>query len=185
MDKSDFQNQIWATRVSRINAEKRLLEKERFSQGINIYYSCVTIVFSILSLKESDDKLSLMTVLMTISLLIVILYLNSLKYLEQAREYRKNYTQLHMLELELNHVDSQDVEKIKEIEKRYCELLDSASNHISYDYYCTVYSSSETYRKTRWKNIAKLFYFNKIWRLAVKGIIIILPFILYTLCEVF
>lgn len=107
MDKeiiSRLSNQIWTTRISRVNAEKRLIAKENFFQWINIYYSCLTIIFSILSLYNKDDDLSLMTVFMTISLLVVILYLNGQKYLEHAREYRKNYTELQKLEFELNHV---------------------------------------------------------------------------------
>lgn len=95
----DLSDQIWTTRISRVNAEKRLINKEAFFQGINIYYSCVTIIFSILTLLNNNEKLSLMTVFMTISLLIVILYLNGQKYSEQAREYRKNYTELQKLEL--------------------------------------------------------------------------------------
>lgn len=88
----DLSDQIWTTRISRVNAEKRLINKEAFFQGINIYYSCVTIIFSILTLLNKNEKLSLMTVFMTISLLIVILYLNGQKYLEHAREYSKRQT---------------------------------------------------------------------------------------------
>ena len=111
-------NQIWTTRVSRVNAEKRLINKESFFQAINIYYSCLTIIFSILTLlngneKNGDEKLSLLTVLMSISLLIVILYLNGQKYLEHAREYRKNYTELQRLEFDLEHVDENDQEDIE------------------------------------------------------------------------
>ena len=105
----DLSDQIWTTRISRVNAEKRLINKEAFFQGINIYYSCVTIIFSILTLLNNNEKLSLMTVFMTISLLIVILYLNGQKYSEQAREYRKNYTELQKLEFELNNIDGDDV----------------------------------------------------------------------------
>ena len=88
----DLSDQIWTTRISRVNAEKRLIDKESFFQAINIYYSCVTIIFSILALLNNNEKLSLMTVFMTISLLVAILHLNGQKYLKQAREYRKNYT---------------------------------------------------------------------------------------------
>lgn len=95
MDKyKELPDQIWTTRISRVNAEKRLIKKETFFQGINIYYSCLTIIFSILALINKDDRLSLMTVFMTISLLAAILYLNGQKYLEHAREYRRNYTEL-------------------------------------------------------------------------------------------
>lgn len=185
MKTEDLKNQIWTTRISRVNAEKRLINKEKFFQGINIYYSCLTIIYSILSLVNHDDKLSLMTVFMTISLLIAILYLNSQKYLDNAREYRKNYTQLQRLEFQLDNVNNEDNEKIADIEEKYCDLLDSTSNHISYDYYCTVYSSRGDYRSQRWdKKTGKLFYFNNIWRFLLKLVIILFPIVLYLLCEV-
>lgn len=161
----DLSDKIWTTRISRINAEKRLISKEAFFQGINIYYSCVTIIFSILTLLNGNEKLSLMTVFMTISLLIVILYLNGQKYLEHAREYRKNYTELQKLEFELKNIDNDDVELIKNICSRYCDLLDSSSNHISFDYYKTVYDSSGEYKNKNWKNVEFRYYYNVIWRL--------------------
>ena len=95
MDKEkikQLKDQIWTTRISRVNAEKRMVNKNGFIQGINIYYSCVTIMFSILSLINNDNKLGLVTTFMTIAVLIAVLYLNSLRYTEIAREYRKNYT---------------------------------------------------------------------------------------------
>ena len=53
----DLSDQIWTTRISRVNAEKRLINKEAFFQGINIYYSCVTIIFSILTLLNTSLQL--------------------------------------------------------------------------------------------------------------------------------
>jgi len=174
-------NQIWTTRVSRVNAEKRLVNKEAFTQGINIYYSCVTIIFSILSLVHKDDNLSLVTVFMTISLLIVILYLNNQKYLEHAREYRKNYTALQKLEFELE--GTEDIEKIKEIAKEYCDLMDSSSNHISFDYYETVHGSTGDYYDKNWKKVRVKYYFNQIWRLGVKILVLVLPVLIYFLAS--
>lgn len=187
MDKNrldKFKNQIWTTRISRINAEKRLIAKENFFQGINIYYSCVTIIFSVLSLINEDNKLSLMTMLMTISLLIVILYLNGQKYLTHAREYRNNYTQLHKLEIQLEHELENDGENLTEIENSYCELLDTGENHISYDYYCTIFGSTGEYRKTHWEDIKYKYVWGTFWRIVVKLLIILLPFLLFGICEV-
>lgn len=188
MDKEMIQklnDQIWTTRISRVNAEKRLIQKEGFFQAINIYYSCLTIIFSILSFVNRDDKLSLMTVFMTISLLIAILYLNGQKYLEHAREYRKNYSELQKLEFELKHVAENDEEAVRKIEERYCDLIDSSSNHITYDYYKTVYGSTGTYHEQRWKGIRANYYWNEIWRMFVKVFVLILPILLFMLCEVF
>ena len=55
----DLSDQIWTTRISRVNAEKRLIDKESFFQAINIYYSCVTIIFSILALLNNKKLLYL------------------------------------------------------------------------------------------------------------------------------
>lgn len=173
-----LKDQIWTTRVSRANAEKRLLNKNNFIQGINIYYSCITIAYSILSVIYNDNNLGILTVFMTISLLITVLYLNSLKYVECARDYRANYTKLHRLELELDDelIDSKRVSQIKD---EYCTLLDSSCNHISYDYYWTVYASTGDYREKKWKSIRLKYYWNVIWRVLVKIAILILPIILY------
>ncbi len=187
MDQEKFQRfkeQVWTTRVSRVNAEERLVRKELFFQGVNIYYSCVTIIFSILTLIDNNKKLNLMTVFMTISLLIVILYLSGQKYLEHAREYRKNYTALHKLEFRLKHLNADDDDEIKEIEQKYCDLLDSGSNHISYDYYCTVYESTGDYRKNRWKNVRGKYVWGTFWRSVIKVLIFVMPFALFGVCEV-
>ncbi len=177
-------DQIWTTRISRVNAEKRLINKESFFQAINIYYSSLTIIFSILALVNNDEKLSLMTVFMTISLLVAILYLNGQRYLERAREYRKNYTELQKLEFDLKSICEDDVDSIKKIYTKYCDLLESCSNHISFDYYKTVHGSSGEYRDNRWKNVRVVYYWNVCWRLLLKASVIILPVVLYVICEV-
>ena len=132
MDIQVLKDQIWTTRVSRINAERRLVKKEKFIQGINIYYSCVTIIFSILSLINGDNNLSLITTFMSICLLVTILYLNAERYMDHARDYRSNYTALHKLEMRLEKSGITPKE-IEEIRLEYCDLLDSAWNHTTYD----------------------------------------------------
>lgn len=58
MDKEkikQLQDQIWTTRISRVNAEKRMVNKNGFIQGINVYYSCVTIVRNRIVINTSAD----------------------------------------------------------------------------------------------------------------------------------
>lgn len=184
MDICELRDQIWTTRVSRINAERRLVKKERFIQGINIYYSCVTIIFSILSLIYSDNKLSLVTTCMSICLLVTILYLNTQRYMEHARDYRSNYTALHKLEMQLEN-ESITPEKVEEIRLKYCDLLDTAWNHVQYDYYCTVYQSTGEYQKKRWKvKVIAGFFWGKVWRAMVMMALLIIPIAVYFLCGV-
>ena len=109
--------------------------------------------------------------------------MNGQKYLEHAREYRKNYTELQRLEFDLEHVDENDQESIRKIYMKYCDLLDSSSNHISYDYYATVHGSSGEYHEKRWHSVCRKYYWNVFWRFLLKSCIIILPLALYMICE--
>lgn len=167
-------NQIWTTRVSRINAEKRLQQKETFIEGINIYYSCFTVLLSIVLLVKQNYIYSLLSLAMTIILMISILYFKSLRYAERARDYRNNYTELHRLEFRLSHVNTE--EEIGEIEQKYCALLDEAENHIPFDYYKTVAESHDPYKAAKWTSYIKhRYYWGTFWRGIIKVICIILP----------
>lgn len=173
--KEKLKNQIWKTRVSRINAERRLQQKQSFIQAIDIYYSCITIIYSIMSYVNSDNELSMITIFMSISLLIAIMHLNSQNYEKKALLYRENYTAMHKLELALEHTDD-----TKQIEEDYCDLLHDYSNHITFDYYCTIKGSKQDFRNTNgWKNIRVKYYWGVIWRTIIKISLILLPFVLY------
>lgn len=187
MNPETLKNQIWTTRISRVNAERRLLMKEDFIQGINIYYSCILTIFSILSLVKPDNssQLSLISTYMSVCLLIAILYTNSLRYREHARDYRTNYTALQKLEFRLNK-PSITFDEMEAINDEYCTLLDGAANHIQFDYYCTVAQSRGQYRTDRWKGLVKVkYYWGVSWRVAIMLSIIAFPVGVYIMCGVF
>lgn len=179
-------NQIWTTRVSRVNAEKRLLNKEQFIQFTNIYYSCTTIIFSILSYVKNDTQLNLISIFMTISLLVSIMYLNSQKYLQAAQDYRDNYSQLQQLELQLKHLDDDSKGELAKIENEYCKLMNGYSNHTTFDYYCTIAHAKELFKlENNWKEIRGKYYFGIIWRFLIKVFLAILPILLYLMKGIF
>lgn len=186
MNVTALKDQIWTTRISRVNAERRLIRKENFIQAINIYYSCATIIFSILSIIEPNDnsQLGIITTFMSICLLVVILYTNSQRYLEHARAYRTNYAALQKLEFKLDKTGITE-DEIAKIQMEYCDLIDCAWNHIQYDYYCTIHQSRGEFREKRWKfRVAAGFFWGKIWRAVVMIAITALPIVIYFLCGV-
>lgn len=89
-----------------------------------------------------------------------------------------------LLEFELNNIDGDDVDLIKNIYNRYCDLLDSSSNHISFDYYETVHGSIGEYKSKKWRNVRCRYYYNVIWRFVLKICVIVLPVGLYWICGV-
>lgn len=174
-----LKNQIWITRVSRTNAEKRLLRNDSFIQGINIYYSIITVIISICLLVWPSKTFNVLSLTMTVALLIVIMFFKSLRYPERANTFKQNYTQMQMLEFDLDHCQEKD---IQDIEKRYNQLIAQGENHKSCDYYRTLVESNEEYKKNRtelnWKMINKKYRWNLVCRGAIEIITVIFPFIL-------
>ena len=175
-----LQDQIWWTRISRIKAETRLINKESFIQFVNIYYSIIAIICSVISFAYNDQAMSLFTIIITIGLLVSILYLNAQKYLEQATDYRKNYTELHKLEMSLNEEDAD----FKEIRMKYCDLMNSASNHIEYDYLRAIEDSKPEYRMNcNWETKRIRLLYERGKRAVVKFTVVALPFVILWICE--
>ncbi len=113
--------------------------------------------------------------------MVSILYLNGQKYLEQARDYRTNYTQLHILEMKIKD-DKEDLTKIGE---EYCKLLNSSSNHIEYDYLKAISNSNDEYKQKKgWEKKKQLYHREWFWRFALKIIILLIPIGLLIACEV-
>lgn len=180
-DRVKFGKQIWITRISRVNAEKRILSKEAFIQGVNIYYSIFTVCMSILSIVRHDDRMALCTVFLSIGLMVSIQFLNNQKYINVAMDYRNNYTELQKLEFDL---EDNEV-ALSVIKGKYKELMKSNSNHISYDYYKALSRSNEDFKKEyEWEKKKKYLYWEYTWRVCVKAFVIMFPFIALALCEV-
>ena len=173
-------DQIWITRISRVNAEKRLQNKDMFIQAINVYYSCITILFSILSYINKDDILSLLATFVTIFLLISILFFNSQQYLKTAKNYKENYTELQKLEFKLKHLGVEESKEIIDIEEKYCNLMNTYSNHITYDYYRTMFNANKAFRKEKnCQYVCFLYLWGVLWRSILQVAIILLPILLY------
>lgn len=174
---AEFGNQIWCTRVSRVNAEKRLKHKEAFADGLNIYYSCFTVALSICLLFIQDESLnkplSAFSLIMTVIVTICILYCKSLRYADRARGYKDNYTDLQQLEISLKHITS--IEELTKIENEYCNLLKNGENHIPYDYYRTVFESNQSYKKTKDKWIPVKYCLKTLERYVIETVLITFP----------
>ena len=135
------------TRSNRINASNRLLKTEHFVQAINIYYSCVAAIVTVLSLIYKEGNYSIASAIMTIALAISIVYLNAQKYGNRAQQLQQNYLALHQLRFDIENAirdRKEDCNKDIDIigfQKRYVDLLQTSENHIDQDF-----------RRTMWKN---------------------------------
>lgn len=177
MDTKHLKNQIWTTRISRINAEKRLLRNDFFLQGVNIYYSCITVFASICLLIYEDQTIGFLITFMSVSLLIVGLFCKTLRFSERAFDFRRVYSELQKLEFSLDEPGLSN-DAIQHIQNKYCDLMAEGENHITYDYYKTLWNSRKEYRVTHMDVRMKAGYlWGTFWRYLLALLIIALPFL--------
>lgn len=176
-----FRDQIWRTRIARIHAEKRLKEKELYIQVTNIIYSAMLIVYSLISIIFSSNRVSVFSLIISFVLFVSMLFFNSQNYTERALAFKKSYTELQKLESRLDHAQKIDDDEVKGIEKQYCDLICDSENHSSYDYMCALYEHADYNKNIINKKTHFFLIVSSSWRFVIKVIIIVVPFILLIL----
>lgn len=128
---------IWETRKSRINAECRLLDINRFVQHINIYYACLSAAIAIVGLWYTDKVLTMLGAILAPIVTICIVFLNSQRYEQRANSFKQNYIELQKIlyDIRLQKLDPKyNKESMENLQNRYCELMTSVENHLPCDY---------------------------------------------------
>lgn len=133
--KIKLERNIWITRKCRINASERLLDRARYIEVLNVYYSIFVISLSLISLTEHNDMLSMISLICSIALTISIIYANTAGYRERSFSLKQDYIELQLLLDRLTCIDDTDTEAIKSISDQYAELLKSSENHVQMDLY--------------------------------------------------
>lgn len=172
-------DQIKYTINYRSTKAKRLLKSESFIQQINILYSCFGAFLSVWSLLAEHIFISFIATIVSIILVVSITYLNSQRYAARAKDLDANILDLRNLQAEV--LTELSEEKLTEKEKTYNSYL--AASEVEEDYdklYFDIFENMSN--KSRKQKIHKLriiqFYIMMIFRVLLKCIIIILPFIM-------
>ena len=177
-------DQIKYTINYRSTKAKRLLKSESFIQQINILYSCFGAFLSVWSLLAEHIFISFIATIVSIILVVSITYLNSQRYAARAKDLDANILDLRNLQAEvLTELSEEKLteKELSEKEKTYNSYL--AASEVEEDYdklYFDIFENMSN--KSGKQKIHKLriiqFYIMMIFRVLLKCIIIILPFIM-------
>ena len=130
----NLERTVRITYRNRIQAANRLLGTEAFLQGINIYYSCISVVLSVLSLLSSSREVSVWATIISAILAVSIVYLNAQKYGSRSQELKTNYIALHRLLYEIYEAVASNEANLSKLTTEYCDLLQTSENHTDLDY---------------------------------------------------
>ena len=178
---------VRVTRANRINASNRLLSQETFVQAINIYYSCMAAIVTVLSLIYKEGSYGIASAMLTVILAISIVYLNAQKYGGRAQQLQTNYITLQQLEYEIQaDITAGREERLGELQERYIKLLQTSENHIHYDHLLTLYRRDQIKKRgkgnRRLKGVERLqFWTIVIRRQAFRLILWAMPIVYFCL----
>ena len=167
LEKQDIEvllRKIWITKKSRIEASERLNKKDEIFQILSVFYSIIIVALSIWNIQIQDyslQKKSSFVILSTsIALSLFAMFITSRNYKERYFNLKINYIELDNLYSELKNitkVESVEITKFMEINKKYNDLLKYVENHSTYDYLKVMNCSKEEKIKLSKEQITSLY----------------------------
>lgn len=126
-----LKTRIYITRKSRIEFSESLLEKHKSYSNLQIWYSVIIIFFTLLDDSIKFDFYNI-TLISSIILLILSVYMVSSNNLEKYHNIKNNYIKLGELEFECNYIKEE--KDLKKLEIDYNKSLQFTINHDEYSY---------------------------------------------------
>lgn len=168
-------DRVWMTKKTRIEAEARLKLNNIISDILINYYTFFILAVSILSLvfdTDKADELTIMTIILSIGLFGLTLFLSSIGFKQKALQFKESYLKLDDLEIDIKNLlrqiyfkeETQIIDEFHKLEKKYLNILSLTDNHSNIDYQKVIISRelhglNELFRaKYTLKKFLKWFY---------------------------
>jgi hypothetical protein len=130
---SEFSDKVWWTRKSKIKAERRLLNLDTYSQILLLWHSVFLVFYSIYTLvnpvKSSSE--SAIMVALSVSILILTLFINNMNYKGRAMLLKQSYEQLSLIYTKAISSHGHD---LAQLDKDYQSILAASENHLELDF---------------------------------------------------
>lgn len=136
-------NRVWVTKKTRMESEARMNNNNIFSLFVVNFYTLIVLSLSILGLVITNqvmvDKISVLTLISSVALFGISLFVSLYGYKEKAIAYKQCYLDLTKIESQCQDLILEDLDypsrliKFNEIKKEYSHILDKTDNHSSVD----------------------------------------------------
>ncbi|XJZ28613.1 SLATT domain-containing protein [Bacillota bacterium Lsc_1132] len=176
-------NKVWVTKKTRMESEARMNSNNVFSLFVVNFYTLIVLALSILGLviadKDMVDKITVLTLISSVALFGISLFVSLFGYKEKAIAYKQCYLDLTRIESQCQDLLLEDLDyqkrfyKFNEIKKEYNHILDKTDNHSFIDR--LVYLKNNKKLNTLEDQISYKKYKITNWTLKIS--IFIIPFI--------
>lgn len=132
-------NKVWVTKKIRMESEARMNNNNVFSLIVVNFYTLIVLALSILGLVISNqdlvDKITVLTLISSVALFGISLFVSLFGYKEKAIAYKQCYLDLTKIESQCQDLLLEDIDnskrfyKFNEIKKEYNHILEKTDNH--------------------------------------------------------
>jgi len=132
-------NKVWVTKKTRMESEARMNNNNVFSLIVVNFYTLIVLALSILGLVISNqdlvDKITVLTLISSVALFGISLFVSLFGYKEKAIAYKQCYLDLTKIESQCQDLLLEDIDnskkfyKFNEIKKEYNHILEKTDNH--------------------------------------------------------
>ncbi|WP_066173577.1 SLATT domain-containing protein [Bacillus marinisedimentorum] len=178
-------DRVWITKKARMEAEARMNRNHLFTQLLVNYYTFVVLGFSIWTLVSNNNAVSLLTVIASVGLFGVSIFVSAIGYREKALQFKESYLKLNVLEFNLKNLlrkdldDKNTTEELTKYEKDYSEILTKSENHMDIDYIKVLIKHNKKITNSEslkyYSN--KLIYYSLVLTLIVAPIILLILYL--------
>ncbi len=182
-----LKDKMWNTSRIRIKTAERLISNANFLENMSAYYSISLAMFSIVSLLYGNKLFDLINVLLSVALLGIVYYGNSINFRERYNKMKDNYLSIERAYYNLLAKEKTiNFEDLSGIYDDYNNILNKVENHILYDYLAHLIDENKKHTKEENDKDKKMkflelnlrkYKFNKIVGFLLKSIVVIIPVI--------
>lgn len=150
------------TRLSRIEAERRLLKLDALSKHASVYYACLTAFISLTSIFVNYEGLPFLSIVLAVIVSICTIYSSSQNYGVRAEQMKSCYLDLQRLlfklddKANLNETDAQNLSN--KIGQQYIDIIQRTENHHPIDFFLAQGKLNKTAYQMRWLALRAVVY---------------------------
>ncbi|PEM52672.1 SLATT domain-containing protein [Bacillus wiedmannii] len=132
-------HKVWVTKKTRMESEARMNDNNIFSLFVVNFYTLIVLSLSILGLvisnEEMTNNISVLTVISSVALFGISLFISLYGYKEKAIAYKQCYLDLTKIESQCQDLLLEDLDyknrliKFNEIKREYSHILEKTDNH--------------------------------------------------------
>jgi len=178
-----LEDKVYVTRKCRIEAAERNKRMDSMTLGINVWYSAILLIISIVILSRNDlPDISIVSITSAILVFSISMIVATQQYKDKYYAFKSCYLELDYLHKKIiRYIDIEQFnnDDYQELNQKYNEILKSSENHKPIDYYTVLMKDiqlAEKYKK-KYPSYKRDWYIKQVIQWLLIILFVFIPFL--------